>query len=166
MLLHSCHRNSTCERGSEVRVAILSQDEADELLAVSKEIVSREPIFFDDKIEIELISKSKSKVERFIVNFQRDPAKIAYRNYHLRCRGALGLARLDLDGPSHRNPDRKEVSGRHLHLYRKGFDLKWASEVSDSEHFKNLDDAYETLIDFLKYINVSKLPNFRRGFIP
>lgn len=87
---------------------------------------------------------------------------LSKRNYHFRARQVIGLARLDLDGPPHRNPDGVEIGPRHLHLYREGFALKWAFEIPESQ-FSNLDDAAVTLEDFMRFCNVVEFPRIRRG---
>ena len=66
---------------------------------------------------------------KFILNYRKGRIDISKRNHHFRGRNMVGLARLDLDGKPHRNPDKTEVGPRHLHLYREGYNLKWAFEI-------------------------------------
>ena len=142
---------------------LLPQSEGDALLAMHKVPVSSEPIDLPDfggLLDIALLSENER--EEFVLNYTRHSINLSKRNHHFRGRKVIGLARLDLDGPPHRNPDGKEIGARHLHLYREGFGLKWAFEIPDGS-FSNLDDAFQTLCDFMSYCNVVTLPQFRKG---
>ena len=101
----------------------------------------------DRKLEIPLIAKREGK--DFILSYRGHTINLSKRSHHLRTQKVIGLARLDLDGPRHTNPDGKQIGKRHLHLYRENFDLKWAFEVP-SEYFKNLDDPYRNVYRFLE----------------
>lgn len=141
----------------------LTQYEADSLIKMDKIPVN------DDLIELpdfggvtEIFLQSRDKQEKFILNYRKRRIDILKRNYHFRGRKVIGLVRLCLDGKPHRNPDRQEVGPRHLHLYREGYDLKWASEIPTKD-FPNLSKGYDTLLDFLKYLHVIKNPNLKKG---
>lgn len=66
------------------------------------------------------------------------------------------LARLDIGGPPHRNPDGEEIACPHLHVYREGYGDKWAFPLPDS--FSNHEDAWKTLFEFMDFCNVSTRP--------
>lgn len=102
----------------------------------------------------------QDKREEFVVSFTRSSISLVKRNHHLRGRRVIGLARLDLDGPGHRNPDGVEVGPRHLHVYREGFGLKYAFDIPAGV-FNDLDDAFVTLEDFLGYCRVMTAPPLR-----
>lgn len=72
------------------------------------------------------------------------------------------LARLDLFGQAHRNPDSTEVSCPHLHVYKEGFGDKWAMAVP-THQFPSIGDPWEALQDFMRYCNIVKAPNIRKG---
>lgn len=143
---------------------LLTQAEGDALLALEKIAVANEKEIdlpdFGGAIEFNFISKNRR--EEFVLNYTRHTINFSKRNHHFRCRKVVGLARLDLDGPTHRNPDDQEVGARHLHLYREGHGLKWAFEVP-VDKFKNLDDAFQTLEDFMDFCNVVEAPRIRRS---
>ena len=142
---------------------ILSQAEANALLEMEKLPMDNNLVDLPDlggRLNIQL--RSQNTREEFYVTYRRDSINLSKRNHHLRGRQAIGLARLDLDGPPHRNPDGQEIGGSHLHLYREGFELKWAFEIP-MDKFTNLDDAYQALVDFLLYCNTTQLPNFRKS---
>ncbi|MFQ5443084.1 MAG: hypothetical protein ACE5EK_00570 [Nitrospinales bacterium] len=142
---------------------LLTQAEGDALLALEKVSVNDNPIDLPDfggTLDIQLLSNNGR--EEFILNYTRHSINLAKRNHHFRGRKVIGLARLDLDGPPHWNPDEQEIGPRHLHLYREGFGLKWAFEIPEA-HFSDLDNAFQAIEDFMRYCNVVKMPNLRRG---
>jgi hypothetical protein len=110
---------------------LLTQAEGDALLALEKIAVASDlPINLPDlggSIDLNFIAQNGR--EEFILNYTRYTINLSKRNHHFRGRKIIGLARLDLDGPPHRNPDGQEVPMRHLHLYREGYGLKWAFEI-------------------------------------
>ncbi len=137
----------------------ITQHEADALLAMEKVPADNEKREFPmagNKIEVPLISTDKR--EHFSLDLSRGTINLNKIKYQKRARQVIPLVRLDLGGPPHRNPDDKEVPSPHIHLYKEGFGDKWAFPVSSSV-FSNLSDHWQVLIDFLRYCNISKLPN-------
>lgn len=138
----------------------LSQEEGDALIAMDKVSTSSEPVKFPDfggRVEMSFVGTVPR--EEFVVSFRRSSIDLSNRNHHLRGRRVIGLARLDLDGPPHRNPDGLELGRRHLHIYREGFGLKYAVDVPQVL-FRNLDDPMTALEDFLRYCRVVTPPAF------
>ena len=141
---------------------LLSQVEGDALLEMEKYSSMENIVDFSGLSgDLELKFLCEEGREEFVINYTRHSINIMKRNHHLRVKKAIGLARLDLDGPPHRNPDGVEVGPRHLHIYREGYGLKWAYDVP--EQFTSLDDAYKTLSDFMKYCNVIQPPEIKVG---
>lgn len=142
---------------------ILSQKEADILLAMEKSSCGTELISLPDLGgTVDILLYAEKEREEFVLNYTRHSINLSKRNHHFRARKVIGLARLDLDGPPHRNPDGQEVGPRHLHLYREGFGLKWAVEIPINR-FSNLDDSFVTLEEFLIFCNITKMPNIAKG---
>lgn len=142
---------------------LLSQTEGDSLLEMPKYASNKSDVDLPDfGGNLDLKFSSENGREEFVLNYTRHSINLSKRNHHLRAKKVIGLARLDLDGPPHRNPDGQEVGPRHLHLYREGYALKWAFEIPENA-FPNLDDAYETLIDFMKFCNVVDFPQIKKG---
>ena len=133
----------------------LPQAKADALLAMEKFSVKGKSMNFMDidcKFEIDLISGDKK--EKFVLNYSRNQINLEKRNHHLRTQ-VVGLVRLDLKGPPHRNPDGEKIGPNHLHLYREGFGLKWAHQIPEDK-FPNINnDIKQTLVDFMKYCNIN-----------
>ena len=94
---------------------ILTQHEADALLALEKHYQGEERFFFPGlggAIRIPLYSAERR--EEFSLDITRGRIVLEKNTFQSRARKAVILARLDLGGPSHRNPDGEEIA-RPLH---------------------------------------------------
>ena len=137
---------------------ILTQEEADALLAMEKHRVNDELHLFPkqgQKVKMQL--RSLDDREDFWLDVNRasvDLRKVTYQN---RAREVVKLARLDLGGPPHTNPDGEEISTPHLHLYRENHGDSWAMPVPEDQ-FADLDDMWTTLQDFMDYCHVTEPP--------
>ena len=120
----------------------LTQHEGDTLLGMSK-ITNKENLLCKSSLRctLDIPLQSKNGKEKFILYYTQHSINILKRNHHLSARNIIGLARLDLDGPPHRNPDGEEIGPRHLHLYRENFGLKWAYDIPNDK-FSNLENAF------------------------
>jgi len=141
----------------------LTQAEADALLAMEKHRVNDDRTDFPAGGEsVVLPLQSPDRREQFLLDLGRgriDLLKVKMQN---RGRQVVVLARLDLGGAPHRNPDDEEVAAPHLHIYREGYGDKWAVPVP-MDRFRNLGDLWTTLQDFLHYCNVTLPPHLNRG---
>ncbi|MDX2150661.1 MAG: hypothetical protein SFV54_07995 [Bryobacteraceae bacterium] len=84
----------------------ITQEEADELIAMEKHRVDNKNWWFPepgDRLSIPLTSVDKR--ENFTLDITRAQIKLTKATYQNRARQAILLMRLDLDGPPHRNPD-------------------------------------------------------------
>src|SRR5579871_4511232 len=70
---------------------------------------------------------------------------------------SIPLVSLDLDGPTHRNPDGAEIPCPHLHIYREGFADKWAIPAPTAVYPDRL-DLFETFEAFVRHCNVTEPP--------
>lgn len=143
----------------------LTQPEADALLAMEKVATDDSPHDFPgagDSLLVEL--RSPDGREEFILDIYRGRINLAKVTYQNRARVTTILARLDLGGPPHTNPDGMVVPSPHLHLYREGYADKWAVAVPSS--FGNVADARAALTGFLGYCNVTRPPNFQDRLMP
>lgn len=150
-------------RGEAFVSILLSQTEADYLIALQKRVIDSSVQVFPQpggKLVLELESLDRS--EDFYVDVSRgriDLSKITYQN---RAREIVVLMRLDLGGPPHRNPDGEQMPCPHLHIYREAFGDKWAYPVPAAQ-FTQLGDLQQTLTDFLNACNVVEHPIFQAG---
>lgn len=141
----------------------LTQAEADALIAMPKCRVNEDRIDFPmGGQSLVLPLQSADKREQFLLDLRRgriDLRKVKMQN---RGRQVVVLVRLDLGGAPHRNPDDVEVPAPHLHIYREGFGDKWAVAVP-AKMFRNIDDVWTTLDDFLRFCNITQPPHIERG---
>jgi hypothetical protein len=97
--------------------------------------------------------KSRDAREKFLLDLHRgriDLHKVTFQN---RARVVYVLARLDIAGPTHRNPDGEEIPCPHLHVYREGFAHKWAIPLP-SDKFSVTGSSWELLQEFLAFCNI------------
>lgn len=142
----------------------IPQVEADALLALEKKRINDaewEYPMLGGSISIPLHSLEGR--EHFSLDIGRGRIALSKVTYQNRARQVIVLARLDLGGPPHRNPDGEEVGCPHLHVYREGYGDKWAYPVSQGR-FEHTNDLWQTLQDFMTYCNITNPPNIRRGF--
>lgn len=140
----------------------INQQDADDFLAMEKVALSTEPIEFPDfggSVSIPLTSTDGS--EEFVLDVRRNQINVAKATYQNRARTVIILARLDVGGAPHRNPDGQEIACPHLHLYREGFGDKWAT---DATHLVGVNiDQWSVYQWFIRYCNIVRPPNFRVG---
>ena len=136
---------------------VLTQQEADFLLKRDKHYMGDEQFSFPGlggALRIPLYSNDRR--EEFSLDIARGRIELRKNTFQTRARRVVILARVDIGGPPHRNPDEKEIPCPHLHLYREGYDDKWAIPLPDN--FKNYRDAWQTLMDFMDYCHVVTRP--------
>jgi hypothetical protein len=141
----------------------LSQSEADALIAMDKYRINEEQWDYPSlggSISVPL--RSEDKREEFFLDISRGKIDLKKTKYQNRGRHVVVLARIDLGGSPHRNPDDTEVATPHLHLYREGYGDKWARPLP-SNSFSNVDDPWQVLQDFMRFCNVIEPPYIRRG---
>ena len=149
-------------------MSAISQAEADALLALSKIFKGDEPLEFTTTtpMDQERVLLSKDRREEFILTIERGNRNRARLKYQTRARKIIILARLDLNGPAHRNPPdasyrpNERLLCPHLHLYQEGFGDRIAYRISEVPGFK-ITDSTNGLIwleDFLKFCHVEAVP--------
>jgi len=143
----------------------LTQAEADSLLRMEKHCVDdvRVWAFPGPGGSTVIPLTDPGKVEEFILDVQRSQIRVTKATYQNRHQNTTILARLDLDGPPHRNPDGQVIPCPHLHVFREGFGVKWA--VSAQSQFTNTADLAQTIREFMTYINVTRPPTFQASLI-
>ena len=141
----------------------LTQAEADMLLQVEKRRIDAKRWDYPNHgggITVPLVSHDRR--DKFSLDLRRARINLSKNMYQTRGRQVVVLARLDLGGRVHRNPDGVKIGTPHLHLYREGYGDKWAVEPPQ-DAFADLSDSWQTLQDFLNYCNVVEPPFFRRS---
>ncbi|MCC6477145.1 hypothetical protein IT157_08820 [bacterium] len=142
---------------------LLTQQEADDLIATEKicetDITYHFP-FQGDSLHIPLMSRDRR--EDFLLDIYRGRIDIMKVSYHNRVRKTIGLARIDIKGAPHENPDGTVVPCPHIHLYRAGAALKWAEPLDGTNYgIRSLLDNEAVLGDFMRFINVTKAPRLQ-----
>ena len=74
------------------------------------------------------------------------------------------LVRVDVDGAPHTNPDGQKLGGTHIHVYREGYDDKWAYPL-DPFRFRETRDIGQVFEDFCRYCNVMAVPSFQKSLL-
>ena len=144
----------------------LTQAEADSLLAMEKHRVDDKvwsPPHRGGSVTVPLLSVDGR--ESFLLDLRRGRIKLAKCTYQNRARQVFILARLDVGGAPHRNPDDEVIQCPHLHVYREGYNDRWAIPVPQ-DRFPNPDDAPQTLQDFMNYCNVTLPPVMQLVLVP
>ena len=95
------------------------------------------------------------------MDITRSQVLLTKHTFQTRARKAVVLARLDLAGAPHRNPDGEVFDCPHLHRYREGYGDKWAEPLP--EMFAGIDDAVELLDRFMDYCRIVGKPIIERG---
>lgn len=133
---------------------MLTQAQADRLIATLKDAVREDGFVWEEnRNDNELLVSVDDEKIQFVLFLKRNPFEI---RLHLRTRDRdIGLVRLD-NGRYHPNPDGTEIRDQpHLHVYREGYDLKWAEPVD----WCDVNDPLSTLERFLDIIH----SRFRNG---
>jgi len=137
---------------------MLTQSEADQFIQTVKHFVHPPasisiPPGGDDTYEL----AGPDDRERFLLDIWRGTLRLTKLKFQNRVRTIVVLVRLDVDGAPHTNPDGQRLSGTHLHVFKEGYDDRWAYPV-DTGTFTLLSDPGATFQDFCSYCNVESPP--------
>jgi hypothetical protein len=142
----------------------LTQAEADYLMAMEKRFESDDPLILGDtplSYVRPLISLDRR--ERFLLDIWRGRLNLKKYRLQERARSVIVLVRVDAGGAPHTNPDGEIIPCPHIHLYREGFDDKWAYPLANY-HFRTSEDIVITLEDFARFCNITGLPPIQRSW--
>ncbi|MFR4986761.1 MAG: DUF6978 family protein [Lachnospirales bacterium] len=145
---------------------MLTYNEFQHIMSIQKNFIDCNIKFckIGDNISYDLISISNSN-KKFKLDVDRRTRSIELNKIKIQNRLDIPLIRVDINSPPHINPDRTKTSRNHIHIYKEGYDLKWAMNLEGfhSIYFKNTNIFNNLFIDFCKYCNIdiSKLNNFQ-----
>lgn len=136
--------------------AILSQKEAERLLNMLKKTLV-DSINFPEKgksIEFEVLGDTKG--DRFIIKIFR--GKIKHNKYNfgarIQCDNTI-LLELHVGSTNvHTNPDGQKIIGTHWHIYKEGYDRKYAYNATDIDDNMFVDNT----IKFFDKFNLIEKP--------
>jgi hypothetical protein len=144
-------------------MADLTQADIDALLAMEKFCrVLAEYDFPGPGSRIEIPLESDDASEKFLLDIGRARIKLSKATFQNRARTNVILARLDIDGAPHRNPDGQEFPCPHLHIYRAGDGDRWAQPLPPGV-FSDVTKLRQTFHEFMAWCNVKQTPKFRPG---
>lgn len=127
---------------------MLTQQEANELLAKAKEATRKEILSWQktSRHDEPVIAIGEPDLQ-FVLSLTRNPFEI---RAHFRTKSKnVHLARIDAT-MQHINPDGERIIGPHLHWYREGYaGLEWAEKIDWYDNSKPLDTLYKFL-DLIK----------------
>lgn len=138
---------------------MLTQAEADQFIQMTKHFVQAPasiaiPPGVDDTYEL----AGPNDRERFLLDVWRGTLRLTKLRFQNRVRTVVVLVRLDVDGAPHTNPDAQRLSGTHLHLFKEGYDDKWAYPV-DPQSFTLLSDPGTTFQEFCVFCRIESPPS-------
>lgn len=141
---------------------MLTQAEADALIAMGKNFVNIAAITLPPGTDEthELIGDDKR--ELFLLDLWRGTFRLSKLTHQTRGRKVVVLVRLDVDGSPHTNPDGEKIAGNHIHVYREGFEDRWAFPLNPDE-FSNPSSIGQTFVDFCRFCNVRDIPLYQEG---
>jgi hypothetical protein len=138
---------------------MLTQAEADQFIQMAKHFIRPPasisiPPGVDETYELAALDDR----ERFLLDVWRGTLRLTKLKFQNRVRTVVVLVRLDVDGAPHTNPDGQKLSGTHLHLFREGYDDKWAFAV-DANAFTLLSDPGTTFQEFCAFCKIESPPS-------
>lgn len=137
---------------------MLTQAEAEQLIQMVKHFVNAPAVISippgaDDTYEL----AGSNDREKFLLDVWRGTLRLTKLRFQDRVRTVVVLVRLDVDGARHTNPDGQQLSGTHLHIFREGFDDRWAYPV-DPTVFTLLSDPGATFQAFCAFCKIESPP--------
>lgn len=141
---------------------VIPQWEAERLIAMHKTYSGGGSLRFPPpggELHIPLVGADRREI--FTLDVTRGTIRLTKVAYHTRARQALGLCRLELDGPPHTNPDGAHLAGTHLHRYREGYGLRWAEPLPAL--FSDRGNLLLTLEHFFQYCAITAGPIIEGG---
>jgi hypothetical protein len=139
-----------------------TQQEADALMRLEKHCDPAQTYDFPGlggHLRIPMLSGDRRA--EFTLDVQRGSIALGKNTYQTRTMTAVVLARLDIGGGPHRNPDGAEVPCPHVHTYREGYGDRWAHPLPDGAG--GASDYWGLLSWFMDICNVATRPNIARG---
>jgi hypothetical protein len=137
---------------------MLTQTEADQFMQMVKHFLRHPstitiPSGTDDCYEL----ADPNDRERFFLDVWRGSLRLSKLRFQNRVETVVVLVWLDVDGAPHTNPDGQRLSGTHLHLFKEGYDDRWAYPV-DANQFTLLSDPGTTFQEFCSFCKIESPP--------
>lgn len=143
---------------------MLSQEDADILARTLKRIVSGSVLVVPIMGQKETWEAESYEHERFLLDVRRGRKRIVQVTLQERYQGNEILVRVDYDGPPHMNPDGTIIETPHVHLYRAGYNDRWAFPLPP-ELIGESGSAEQILHSFLAFCGVDPIPPIHGGVV-
>lgn len=89
--------------------------------------------------------------------FGEELSALRSSDFRTECELLLCWCGLDIDGAPHTNPDGERISGTHLHLFKEGYEDRWAYPV-DPNIFTLLSDPGTIFQEFCTFCKIESPP--------
>ncbi len=139
---------------------MLTQAEADTLIAMRKRFLKTGGIALPPGVDETHELVGEDWRERFLLDLWRGTMRLSKYRMQTRGRMIVVLVRLDINGAPHTNPDGQKIDGTHIHIYREGFNDKWAYSV-DPEMFRDINNARAAFEDFCRFCHIEGIPPYQ-----
>ncbi|MCM8568624.1 hypothetical protein NE848_04490 [Gramella jeungdoensis] len=93
----------------------------------------------------------------YLLDFYRGSFELSRYTFNKRYKQSIIIFRYD-NGGRHTNPDGKSFDGPHIHLYKEGYNDKFAYPIEDIG-IDNSDSMEEVLNKILHFCNIKKIPS-------
>ena len=135
---------------------MISQEEYDRLIQIKKVFVEQEELNLAYSWSRKLISKTTK--DEFILDYNRGGRiDIIKFSYNKRYKTNIILLRYDIG--RHTNPDGNVIKGPHVHLYKEGFNDRWAFPVREIGISPNEQEKREVVLKrIFSYCNIVNYP--------
>lgn len=143
---------------------MLGQAEADALIAMGKTFLKRKTICLPPGIDESRELVGDDKTELFLLDLWRGTLRLSKYRYQTRGRRIVVLVRVDIDGAPHTNPDGGNVGPSHIHVYREGFEDRWAHPLNPAQ-FSDSTDIVQTFHDFAAFCSIRDVPPFQETLL-
>lgn len=148
---------------------MLEQTQADHFIKLKKRKVTDDVYdLSQSKIQIPLIGATH-ETEEFILDINKNIIRIDKYTFQNRVRKSVGLIRVDFGASGgHTNPDGVVIVGPHIHIYKEGFELKWAYRlpyVGPYGSFVDKGSLFSNINQIYGICNIQDPPNLQGGFI-
>ena len=148
------------------------QTEADRLFSLDKAFVSNQTLLFSLAMPFEQTHDiiSRDQRETFLLDLERGDKKRARLKFQTRAHKTIVLARIDIDGKPHRNPEtsphrpNERFTDVHIHIYREGFGDRIAYRPEDIPGFtapNNKVDDVGWLLAFFDFCRILDRPDIQ-----
>jgi len=145
----------------------LSNNEVQRLIRLDKRFADESEVLIPVSGQYEHCSEllAVRDGDKFLLNVSRAAIRLTRCKTQTRYSRNTVLIRVEIDGPPHENPDGTEVSPSHVHIYREGYDDKWAYPIEKFPEFASCDSLIELVRKSSRYCGVvSRIP-YQKGVI-